>query len=288
MPRRSLRSHGGPSRPERALTLNAGTNGTGPGIAGGTVQFTAGTFATVTGPAGIAPISIVYNPTSYLTPTDYTGNFTGTGGPVVSRMLVFPAGGDKAFDGTTLTTLTGLKGLPAGVTLVAGPGNVANFDTPAVGVNKTVAFTGYTLGGPNAAAFALATNCCGPIVSRTTAAITPAVLVVAPIVVPPVVVAPGAVAPVVVVPGVVAPIAPVGAVPEMGFVPGVVMTAMPFVGLPGLNLVSEGVAMPPVVVVQATPVPPPVRLAPPVAPPPVIVPPPPYVPPVFVPRPDRN
>ena len=80
----------------RGLTLNAGNGGTGPGAAAGTVTFTGGTFITATGPAGVTPINIFYNPTSYLTPTDYSGRFTGNAGPVVSRMLVFPDGADNA------------------------------------------------------------------------------------------------------------------------------------------------------------------------------------------------
>ena len=106
------------------LTLAAGTGGTGPGVAGGTVKISAGTVLTVTGPAGLAPVDIVYNPVSYLLPTDYTPFFaTGNGAPFTSRMLVFADGGNKTFDGSTLTTLTGLKGAPAGVTLVAAAGN---------------------------------------------------------------------------------------------------------------------------------------------------------------------
>ena len=79
------------------LTLSAGNAATGPGVAGGTVNFVngglGGTFVTTTNSGGASPgtpIRIVYNPTSYLTPTNYALDFTGTGGPVTSAMLVYP------------------------------------------------------------------------------------------------------------------------------------------------------------------------------------------------------
>jgi hypothetical protein len=90
-------------------------------------------------------------------------------------MLVFPEA-TKFFDGTTTAFLTSLKGSPAGVTLIAGPGSSATFDTAAVGANRTVSFTGYTLGGPNAALYAFASNCCGAITQKTTATIRPAAI----------------------------------------------------------------------------------------------------------------
>ena len=190
------------------LVLNAGYGGTGPGVAGGTVNFAPLTPpATVTGPN--APVTINYNPTSYATPTDYSSHFTlSAGSTLTQHMLVFADGADKTFDGTTAASLSSLKGNPAGVTLVAGPGSSATFDTSGVGIGKIVTLTGYTLGGTNASAYALPVSCCGPVVARTTANITPAIVVVPPVV-PPVVVPPVVVPPVVassvVVPPVVAP-----------------------------------------------------------------------------------
>ena len=152
------------------LTLSADTDGTGPGIAGGTVIFDSlAPKATVTA----APVNIYYNPVSYTTPTDYRTKFTLTEGAALRQyMLVFADGGDKTFDGTTTATLTGLKGNPIGVTLVAGPGANAQFDSPDIGANKRITFTGYTLAGSNAGAYALPFNCCGgPIVAHTTGGI---------------------------------------------------------------------------------------------------------------------
>lgn len=157
------------------LTLSADTDGTGPGVAGGTVIINAlAPPVTVTGPN--APATINYNPASYAAPTDYAPRFTLTGGATLTqRMLVFPEA-TKFFDGTTTAFLTSLKGSPAGVTLIAGPGSSATFDTAAVGANRTVSFTGYTLGGPNAALYAFASNCCGAITQKTTATIRPAAI----------------------------------------------------------------------------------------------------------------
>ncbi|MGB4114971.1 MAG: filamentous hemagglutinin N-terminal domain-containing protein [Polaromonas sp.] len=155
------------------LTLSADTDGTGPGVAGGTVIINAlAPPVTVTGPN--APANINYNPASYAAPTDYAPRFTLTGGATLTqRMLVFPEA-TKFFDGTTTAFLTTLKGAPAGVTLIAGAGSSATFDTATAGINRTVSFTGYTLGGPNAALYAFASNCCGPITQKTTATIRPA------------------------------------------------------------------------------------------------------------------
>ena len=194
------------------LVLTAGTGGTGPGTPGGTVSFLPLTPpAAITGPN--APVTINYNPPGYTTPTDFSGRFTLTGGATLTQhMLVFGVNAPKTADGTTATTLVGLKGSPAGVTLVAGPGSSANFDTATAGTNKGITFTGYTLAGPNAAQFALPVACCGPVVARTTGTIVAAVVppvVVPPVVVPPVVVIP----PVVLPPVVVIPPVPIGPVP---------------------------------------------------------------------------
>ncbi len=152
------------------LVLSAGYGGTGPGIAGGTVVFAPLTPpAPITGPN--APVNIYYNPISYTAPTDYLPNFTLTlGSTLTQRMLVFPDGANKTFDGTTTARFSGLKGAPAGVTL-DGSG-AANFDTSAVGTGKTITFSGYSLGGANANNFALPVSCCAPVTGRTTANIT--------------------------------------------------------------------------------------------------------------------
>ncbi|MDL2356049.1 MAG: filamentous hemagglutinin N-terminal domain-containing protein, partial [Pseudomonadota bacterium] len=235
------------------LMLNAGYGGTGPGVAGGTVVFSPlAPRATVNGPN--APVTINYNPVSYTTPTDYLPNFILTlGSTLTQHMLVFAAGGDKTFDGTTTTTFSSLKGSPAGVTLVAGPGSAAAFDTAAVGVNKTVTFTGYTLAGANADKYALPVACCGPIVARTTANISAAVIVPPPVVVPPVVVPPVVVPPVVVPPVVVPPVV----VPPV-VVPPIVV---PPVVVP--PVVVPPVVVPPVIVPPVVVVPPPVVIVPP-------------------------
>jgi len=307
--------------PERSLglpsglVLRAGGSGTGPGVAGGTVR-----FEPFTPPAAITrvPVQIFYNPTSYATPTDYsTATFftlVGPGATVTSFMLVYPDGGTKVFDGTTVATLEGLKstalsGIPANVTLIAGPGSTANFDTADVGLNKTITFTGYTLGGTAAASFALPVSCCEPVGGRTLANITPApIIVVPPIVevpVPPIVVVPPVTPPPIVV---VPPVTPVDmVVAEVELAPDAAQFLLEPETLPvqeriNLTVQGTGVRMP---VTQAAyvPPPPPVQPAPvqpapvvvppkplPVQPPPVVVPPPPviYVAPPLPPKQDRN
>ena len=158
------------------LSLIADTDGTGPGAAGGTVNMnvTGASRPSITGTAGTAaPVNIHYNPVSYAAPTDYLPSFILVDSALTQRMLVFPEV-TKTYDGTTTATLVSLKGNPAGVSLVADPGSTAVFNTADPGTGKTVSFTGYRLAGPNAAQYALATACCGPIVSKTTGTITAA------------------------------------------------------------------------------------------------------------------
>ncbi|RYF89082.1 MAG: filamentous hemagglutinin N-terminal domain-containing protein, partial [Caulobacteraceae bacterium] len=144
------------------LTLLAGAAGTGPGVDGGTVIFSPlAPKVTVTK----APVRIAYNPTSYATPSDFGIQFTLTeGATLTQQMLLFPDGG-RVFDGTTATVLTGFNttpasGDPVGVTLVAGPGAVANFDDAAVGTDVGITYSGYGLAGANADQYTLAGFCC--------------------------------------------------------------------------------------------------------------------------------
>ncbi|WP_291477873.1 filamentous hemagglutinin N-terminal domain-containing protein [Acidovorax sp.] len=236
------------------LVLSAGYGAGAPGVGGGTVVFEPlAPAATVTN----APTTIEYNPVAYTTPTDYSVNIIGAA--PTQHMLVFAQGEDKVVDGTTTATVSSLQGGPIGVTLVAGPGSTANFDSANVGTDKTVTLTGYSLGGANASAYALAVPCCGPAVSKTTADIT-AVVVVPPVVVPPVI--PSVVVPPVVVPPVIPPVV----VPPVVVPPVIPPVVVPPVVVPP---VIPPVVVPPVVV-------PPV--IPPVVVPPVVVPP--VIPPV--------
>lgn len=252
------------------LTLSADTDGTGPGITGGTVVFDSlAPPATVTA----APVNIYYNPVSYTAPTDYTNRFTLTEGAALRQfMLVFAAGGDKAFDGTTTATLAGLKGDPVGVTLVAGPGSSASYTSPDAGANKRITFTGYTLAGTNAGAYALPVNCCGPIVASTTGTITAPPPVTPPPVTPPTVTPPPVTPPPVTPP----PVVPPGTTPP----PGTTVLGVPPPGVtlpppPGTLVVLPPDSQPPLVLAVT-------------APPPQEDEVPPYVPPVRKPKPYRN
>ena len=124
-------------------------------------------------------------------------------------MLLFPNGA-KTADGSTAVTLNGFNtnaasGLPVGVTLVAGPNAVANFDSAGAGTGIGITYTGYSLAGANAGQYALAGSCCVS-TFRTTGAITAAAVVVPPVDVPPVVTPPVDVPPVVTPPVDVPPV----------------------------------------------------------------------------------
>ncbi|WP_222708366.1 filamentous hemagglutinin N-terminal domain-containing protein [Alkalisalibacterium limincola] len=155
----------------RGLTLRADTDGTGPGVEGGTVRFAPlAPQATVTA----APVAIFYNPESYTAPTDYSTHFTLTEGAALSSyMLVFARAVGREADGTTTAILDGLKGDPNGVSLVAGPNAVANYASAEAGTHG-ITYSGYTLGGADAGLYALAENCCGPVTAHTTGTIAAA------------------------------------------------------------------------------------------------------------------
>ena len=180
----------------RGLALSAGNAATGPGAAGGGGSVIFGVIpATVTA----APTNIAYNPVSYSAPLiNYVPNIIGTA--PIARRMVFPDGADRTFvAGSTVANFTSFKpdinGLvPANITL-AGAGS-ASFADPAVGNDKIVTFSGFTLAGTDAALYALPNtvialplanpalaNCCGGGAGRTTANIN----AVVPPVVPPVI-----------------------------------------------------------------------------------------------------
>lgn len=266
------------------LVLNAGSGGTGPGVAAGTLVYSAlAPDTVVTGPN--APVTINYNPVSYATPTSYSDNFVvSLGAAVTQRMLVYADGGSKTFDGTTATTLSLLKGNPAGVTLIAGPGNTANFVDAVIGANKSILYSGYSLGGADANNFALAIPCCEPGFALTTANIVAPVL--APVIVAPAVVSSAVVSPVATSPtSIVEAFSP-------SFIPLTYVSAAP----PMIRLVEEAPVVQAPIVAPPPPVPapppPPPPAPPPPPPPPVVAPPPPapppFVPPPLPPKQDRN
>lgn len=162
------------------VVLRAGNDGSGVGVAGvgGTVVFGTGVLYTVTGAtAAISDITIDSTPANYAVPNNYAGNFTGTASTFLTqRMLVFAKGNDKVYDGNTTATLS-FKGTPTAggaVTLIPGTGT---FDSKNVAANIGINYTGYSLGGADAAKFFL-WNACGAVAGtgRTSAAITPAPL----------------------------------------------------------------------------------------------------------------
>ncbi|OAL76779.1 filamentous hemagglutinin [Acinetobacter sp. SFB] len=271
------------------LVLSAGYGANKPGIDGGTVIFAPlAPPITVTGPN--APVTINYNPVSYTAPTDYSTNFVLTDAKLTQHMLVYATGGDKAFDGSNKTTLSGLIGNPSGLSLVAGPNSTATFSDAAVGTDKTITFDGYSLSGSNAGDFALAADCCTGVRTTTgtisAGGVPPVVVppVTPPVVVPPVV-TPPVTPPVVVPPVVTPPVNPPGGVPPVviapviqptppGKLPPVIVLPPLLTVLPPAELPSVEVSVPPVAVPPKTVV---------IKQPPVI-----YVPPVYLPKQDRN
>lgn len=145
------------------VLLVGANDGTGVGM----VNLAAGVTPAVTGL--LSTVRIYYAPVSYATPTDFTGNFTLSGGATLTPfMWVFVQADNKVYDGNTAATLS-LQGNPTLAGDVALQAGTATFDSPNVGTGKTVNYSGYSLGGADANLFALF----APFDSLTAAAGTP-------------------------------------------------------------------------------------------------------------------
>lgn len=145
-----------------SVMLSAGNNGTGPGVAGGTVNFAAGAVTA-------ANFSVHFNPVNYTTTSAeiaaYRAKATLTG-TYDARAWAFinnasATAQNKTYDGTanaTLNTpftfLAGPDGSTPGqiVSLVAG---ASNFNSKDVTTANTVSFTGYGLAGSDVGSYAL-------------------------------------------------------------------------------------------------------------------------------------
>ncbi|AHG42101.1 filamentous hemagglutinin outer membrane protein [Pseudomonas syringae CC1557] len=118
------------------------------GLDQGTVTFAA--KAVVTGT--LSTVNIYYAPTSYIVPTDFTGNFTLTGGATLKPfMWTYLQADNKVYDGNNAAILS-LRRNPPGV---VAQGGTATFDTANVGTGKTVTYNSYSLGGADSGLYAL-------------------------------------------------------------------------------------------------------------------------------------
>jgi filamentous hemagglutinin family protein len=161
----TISADGGP------VTLIADNDGTGPGVAGGTVSFVA------VGQVVSPNTTIRFNPATYAATTAEIANYvTRVSAASDIRAWVFAQGVNKTYDGTTAATLA-FRGDPTSggdVTLIPG---TATFDTPNVGTTKTVTYNGFTTGGVNVARFSLF-SAAVPGAGTTTANITQAPLTI--------------------------------------------------------------------------------------------------------------
>ncbi|KFE50559.1 filamentous hemagglutinin N-terminal domain-containing protein [Pseudomonas syringae] len=118
------------------------------GLDKGTVKFKA--KAVVTGT--VSTVKIYYAPTSYVPPTDFTGNFTLTGGATLTPfMWTYLQADNKVYDGNNAAILSLRKNPPG----VVAQGGTATFDTADVGTGKTVTYNSYSLGGADSGLYAL-------------------------------------------------------------------------------------------------------------------------------------
>jgi filamentous hemagglutinin family protein len=159
------------------VTLRSDSDGTGPGIIGGTVRFP-------TGSVSAANTVIRFNPAGYVNTTTEIAGFVAkvvAGGADV-RAWVFAQGVDKQYDGNNVATLQfrdPLADHPNIGNTVTLNGGTATFDTKDVGVAKPVTFNGFTVGGGDLAKFTLFSQRGVASGTGTTAArITPAPLTI--------------------------------------------------------------------------------------------------------------
>ncbi|MHB8948554.1 MAG: two-partner secretion domain-containing protein [Rhodoferax sp.] len=124
------------------MILHADNDGTGPGVAAGTVLITCGSNClTVT----TGNLNIRFNPVSYATTgaeiTAYRSHLTGAG-VLDAKAWVFGMGDNKMYDNTTAANVSGLRPDVDGVAppVVLGAVSNANFDTEHVGANKPITY----------------------------------------------------------------------------------------------------------------------------------------------------
>lgn len=122
-----------------AVKLYSDNDGSGPGVAGGTVAITTGITA--------ASTELRFNPVSYSTSNtevaSYTAKITGTKDV---KSWVFIGAESKEYDGSTTATMI-FKGTPTDASAVTLSPGTASYNSASVGDGKTVTYTGYTLGG---------------------------------------------------------------------------------------------------------------------------------------------
>lgn len=124
------------------MILHADNDGTGPGVAAGTVAITCGSNClTIT----TGNLSIRFNPVSYASTgaeiLAYGANLTGAGA-LDAKAWVFGQGDNKMYDNTTAANVSGLRPDVGGVAPPVALGAVtnANFDTEHVGINKPITY----------------------------------------------------------------------------------------------------------------------------------------------------
>jgi filamentous hemagglutinin family protein len=124
------------------MVLRADNDGTGPGVAAGTVSINCGlNCLTIT----TGNLIVRFNPVTYGSTSSeilaYGQKLTG-GGLLDAKAWVFGKGDNKVYDGTTIATVSGLKPDVNDVAPAATLGAVsnANFDTKDVGTKKLITF----------------------------------------------------------------------------------------------------------------------------------------------------
>ena len=148
-----------------SISLISGLNGSGPGVAAGTVSVGAAVASLNT--------TIRFNPNGYAaTSSEIAAYLAEITGMVDAKAWVFARANNKTYNGTTAATVS-FQGVPsAGGIITIVPG-AATFDTKNTGTGKIISFSNTTISGLDAPRFALFASS-----GSTTANIMPALLTV--------------------------------------------------------------------------------------------------------------
>lgn len=133
------------------VTLRADQDGTGPGMAGGTVRFGVGGLVS-------APNTLIrFNPDGYVNTSSEIASYVGkVTGALDARAWVFLKGDAKPYDGLTHASVSfngDLNADSAGAVSLSGSG--ASFADPNAALGKAVSYSGYSIQGANLQRFEL-------------------------------------------------------------------------------------------------------------------------------------
>ena len=133
-----------------SVTLFADNDGSGPGVAGGTVNFI--------GPSSVSAVNTIirFNPATYASTTTDIANYLTkvVAGSMDAKAWVFVQGDNKVYDGNNSASLS-FQGNPSAGGIVNLNAGAATFDNKNVANGKVITYNGYSVTGADAGKFSL-------------------------------------------------------------------------------------------------------------------------------------